>query len=335
MIFRYLFTWKSFLIFFFFLFIFSNTFIIADDSNELQADKKRDTSPETTDSNNISNNAEAELYKLEAEDPELVGSVLDINIKEANKIQEGIKPSIPIIDVEDKKTLFLSAMMIAVSEIGDKTFFIAAIMAMKNSRFIVFSAAFSSLMLMSILSAALGYAVPNLIPHYYTNYLASFLFLFFGLKMAYESYYMSGEEAEHEIEEITSELNEKDDVERIESAETGGVTDEINHSGFKEGLVNLCQFLFSPVFVQTFILTFLAEWGDRSQIATIALAAAQNVYFVTLGVILGHSFCTGLAVIGGRFLAAKISVKTVTIIGSVLFLSFSILYLYEAITGIN
>ena len=166
--------------------------------------------------------------------------------------------------------------MIVVSEIGDKTFFIAAIMAMKNSRFIVFSAAFSSLMLMSVLSAALGYALPNLIPRKFTNYLASILFLFFGLKMAYDSYYMSGEEAEHEMEEIVSELKEKDDVERIESAETGGI-DEADHSCFKEGLVNLCQFIFSPIFVQTFVLTFLAEWGDRSQIATIALAAAQVI----------------------------------------------------------
>ena len=30
-----------------------------------------------------------------------------------------------------------------------------------------------------------------------------------------------------------------------------------------------------PVFVQAFVLTFIGEWGDRSQIATIALAAAH------------------------------------------------------------
>src|SRR5271169_1696976 len=43
------------------------------------------------------------------------------------------------------------------------------------------------------------------------------------------------------------------------------------------GVLNLLNLLFSPVFVQTFIMTFLGEWGDRSQIATITLAAASGI----------------------------------------------------------
>jgi putative Ca2+/H+ antiporter (TMEM165/GDT1 family) len=71
-------------------------------------------------------------------------------------------------------------------------------------------------------------------------------------------------------------------------------------------------------------LTFVAEWGDRSQIATIALAAAKNPYGVTIGGCLGHSMCTGLAVLGGRMLAARISEKTVSQWGGILFLIFGI-----------
>ena len=36
----------------------------------------------------------------------------------------------------------------------------------------------------------------------------------------------------------------------------------------------------------------------------------QNVAGVTIGGTLGHSLCTGLAVIGGRLIAQRISVRT-------------------------
>lgn len=64
--------------------------------------------------------------------------------------------------------------------------------------------------------------------------------------------------------------------------------------------------------------------GDRSQIATIALAASKNPFGVVLGGLIGHAFCTGLAVIGGKMLAAKISERTVAIIGGLLFLVFGV-----------
>jgi len=38
---------------------------------------------------------------------------------------------------------------------------------------------------------------------------------------------------------------------------------------------NILTAFFSAIFIEAFVLTFLAEWGDRSQIATIVLAARE------------------------------------------------------------
>ncbi|KAI9472480.1 MAG: hypothetical protein EXX96DRAFT_489284 [Benjaminiella poitrasii] len=242
--------------------------------------------------------------------------------------------------------------MIVVSEIGDKTFLIAAIMAMKHSRLVVFSGAFLALAIMSVLSAFMGHVVPNLIPKKYTDLAAAILFLTFGLRMMYEAYVMDDEAGQEEMAEVEEELKTVEDRERahqLESMEVGGSThlleeeDEDNKANAhnsspkkaKEGLMNLMQLVFSPVFVQTSVLTFLGEWGDRSQISTIALAAANNVYYVTMGVVIGHGLCTALAVIGGRMLASKISVRTVTFAGSVLFLIFGLFYGMNAYKLLN
>ncbi|GFY78591.1 transmembrane protein 165 [Trichonephila inaurata madagascariensis] len=78
------------------------------------------------------------------------------------------------------------------------------------------------------------------------------------------------------------------------------------------------------VFMEAFTMTFLSEWGDRSQIATVILAAKHSVVGVVLGSVLGHAACTLGAVIGGKLIADWISVRTVTFLGGVLFLAFAI-----------
>jgi putative Ca2+/H+ antiporter (TMEM165/GDT1 family) len=47
------------------------------------------------------------------------------------------------------------------------------------------------------------------------------------------------------------------------------------HEDAREGVRNIIQLLTSPVFAQAFVLTFLGEWGDRSQITTIAMGGAH------------------------------------------------------------
>lgn len=70
------------------------------------------------------------------------------------------------------------------------------------------------------------------------------------------------------------------------------------------------NYVMSKVLMQAFTMTFLAEWGDRSQLTTIILSAREHIPGVIIGGVLGHSMCTGLAVIGGRMVAQRISVRT-------------------------
>ncbi|XP_017881832.1 transmembrane protein 165 [Ceratina calcarata] len=218
-----------------------------------------------------------------------------------------------------------SVSVIVVSELGDKTFFIAAIMAMKHPRLTVFVGAISALALMTILSVVFGYAA-TIIPRIYTHYISTALFALFGLKMLRDGYKMSITEAQEELEEVQSDLRKRDDEYEkdtistlVQDPETGVVR--------KATKINALMLL-SRIFLQAFTLTFLAEWGDRSQLTTIILAAREDVYGVVIGGILGHSFCTGLAVLGGRMIAQKISVRTVTIIGGFVFLLFALTALF-------
>lgn len=163
---------------------------------------------------------------------------------------------------------------------------------------VVFAGAFGSLVVMSILSAAMGHILPALIPKQWTQVAAALLFLVFGVKMLQEGREMKAgqdkikeemREVEEELEEDAAEVDGRAiPLEAIEEGGRGSPTANGNgHSfdappkspGIKKGALagtrNMCTFFLGPVFVQAFILTFLGEWGDRSQIATIALAAAH------------------------------------------------------------
>ncbi len=117
-----------------------------------------------------------------------------------------------------------SVMMIIVTELGDKTFFIAAIMAMRYPRLVVFAGAAGALALMTVLSTLIGFALPSVLPRKYTHYASAVLFAYFGYKLLGEAYQMQKtgggggmneelEEAEQEVAERTREHESSKDLE--------------------------------------------------------------------------------------------------------------------------
>lgn len=187
-------------------------------------------------------------------------------------------------------------LLISISELGDKTFLIAAIMAMRHPRRWVFAGAILALAMMTVLSVLMG-QMAGFLPTLYVRWAEILLFLGFGAKLLYDS------------RSMTDRINQEEEAEAIEAVEHL----EANlrrRNGF-------------AIITQTFGLTFVAEWGDRTQFATIALAAANNPFGVTAGAILGHAICAVIAVVCGRMICRRLSERKITMIGGGLFLLFA------------
>ncbi len=196
-------------------------------------------------------------------------------------------------------------LLITISELGDKTFFIGVILSMRYSRRLVFLGVLAALAAMTVLSVLLGQVV-SLLPDYYIRYGEIALFLGFGFKLLYDASKMPAQAENTGAKEAAVEVAKQNKKDKLQSANFA-------------------------ILLQAFTMTFLAEWGDRTQISTIALAAAHQPVGVTVGAILGHGICTAIAVIGGRLIAGRISEKWVTALGGVLFLIFGVVAMLEQV----
>jgi putative Ca2+/H+ antiporter (TMEM165/GDT1 family) len=195
-------------------------------------------------------------------------------------------------------------LLITVSELGDKTFFIAALLAMRHPRRWVFLGVIAALWLMTVLSVLLG-QVATILPTHYVKGIATALFFGFGFKLLYDASRMKDTGQSEEEQEALEAVRETD---------------------AKNLTLNIT---FGAILIEAFTLTFLGEWGDRTQIATITLAAANHPLGVTVGASLGHAICAAIAVLCGKLIAGRISERWVTALGGVLFLLFGAIAMLE------
>lgn len=200
-----------------------------------------------------------------------------------------------------------SLLLVTVAEFGDKTFFTPLILAMRHPRRWVFLGAWAALAVMTVLAVAVGQLLFSLFPATWVQILSTGVFLAFGLKMLWQAYQMT---PQHEMEE------EEEALKLVEQAEEKGAG-----RGGAWAVVS-----------EAFTLTAVAELGDKTQVATISLAAAHPGFSVLAGATLGHGLMVGVAVLGGRFLADHISERAIHWIGGSLFLGFALLTGWELLS---
>lgn len=88
---------------------------------------------------------------------------------------------------------------------------------------------------------------------------------------------------------------------------------------------------FSP-FWTVFIAFFIAETGDKTQLATVALAADFNTFIpVWIGSTIGMVIANGLGIIAGILMGKKIPEKTIKWVAAMIFIGFGLLGLYESL----
>ncbi|NJM27536.1 MAG: TMEM165/GDT1 family protein [Pseudanabaena sp. RU_4_16] len=187
-------------------------------------------------------------------------------------------------------------LLITFSELGDKSFFIAVVLAMRHPKSLVFWGTIAALAVMTVISVLLGQTA-NLLPPAYVRYAEAAILVIFGLT----SIWKAGRIPKHAC------------MTELQSAEDELRSARINLSMYGSTL---------GVLLKAFSLTFLGEWGDRTQFATITLAAGNDALGVTMGSIFGHGICTAIAITSGCLLAERISERTLAYIGGGLFILF-------------
>ena len=82
------------------------------------------------------------------------------------------------------------------------------------------------------------------------------------------------------------------------------------------------------VFLTSLIIFFLAEMGDKTQVATIMLGAKYDAsIFIIAGTTLGMMAANAPAILCGEMLMRKLPLKTLRVISSLLFIGFGVMQL--------
>jgi Ca2+/H+ antiporter, TMEM165/GDT1 family len=181
----------------------------------------------------------------------------------------------------DFAVVFAVFPIIFIGELPDKTMFASLVLSTRGRPALVWLGAAAAFLLHVVIAVTIGVALFHLLPHQVLDAVVAGMFLV-GAALA--------------AREAVKEGKEKHDEEIVEQ-------EVASHR---------------RVAVTAFLVIFLAEWGDLTQILTANLAAHYHDPFsVAVGAALALWAVAGLAVVSGQSLLRVINIKTIRIVTAV------------------
>jgi len=205
--------------------------------------------------------------------------------------------------------IFRSFCVVGVAEIFDKTWFVALICALNYGKKIAFIGGFLALALHVFLAAALGVAISQFFSIRALCFSTAAVFLL--LAMAYSVEFLSAESASDVIAERSSEAKESLKADKDKDS-------------------------WLDIFGRVFLAVFVAEWGDRTQVAMITLHSSAPWLPVCLGSLVAFLLLTLSAVAAATLVQhAKLSERFISGVSAASFFVFAGLAVHDGLVASN
>lgn len=227
-----------------------------------------------------------------------------------------VKDSVPPIPLKQSTQTLATRMdvvirsfcVVGVAEIFDKTWFVALICALNYGKKISFTGGFLALALHVFLAAALGVAIAQLFSIRALCFSTAIVFAI--LSAAYLWEYLVAEANDDVIQERSSEAKE------AMKGDSNGETPWLESLG------------------RVFLAVFVAEWGDRTQVAMITLHSSAPWLPVCLGSLVAFLVLTFSAVAAASLVQhAKLSERFILAVSAGSFLIFATLAFHDGLVA--
>jgi putative Ca2+/H+ antiporter (TMEM165/GDT1 family) len=183
-----------------------------------------------------------------------------------------------------------SFLLIFAAEFGDKSQLVCMALAVRYRAAPVALGAVAAFLLLNTLAVVFGVAIANWIPELVISIIVSLLFLFFGIQS---------------LREASAEEEQLDDSDVAIKSQ--------NH-----------------IFFSTLALITLAEFGDKTQLAVVALSARFEPLSVWIGASLALAATSLMAVWAGRTILQRISMTLLHRLSGLLFIVLAAFAAYSA-----